>query len=153
MKKTLVDINYIFKDVEADTFETLIKKMSEPLINDHRVSEEFPYKVCEREQIFPTGLPTEPYGVAIPHTDPEYVLENTISIAVLKQPLEMVVMGSDQEKVMVSIIFLLSLGESNKQLNILKQLMKGFQDESILTAFMKGTKEEIYQIAKENMSL
>jgi galactitol PTS system EIIA component len=56
-------------------------------------------------------------------------------------------------KIDVSIVFLLALGQSNKQLNILKKLMGILPDAELLERIKKGTKEEIYRIAKEEIGL
>ena len=99
-------------------------------------------------------MPTDPIGVAIPHTDAKYVKNNRVTIATLKNPIKMEVMGGmDDEKIDVSIVFLLALGQSNKQLNILKKLMGILPDAELLKKIKNGTKEEIYQLAKDEIGL
>jgi PTS system galactitol-specific IIA component len=61
--------------------------------------------------------------------------------------------GMDEDTIDVSIVFLLALGQSNKQLNILQKLMGILNQEDILTRIKNGTKEEIYKIAKEEIQL
>jgi PTS system galactitol-specific IIA component len=78
-----------------------------------------------------------------PHTDPQFVKKNAVSVGVLEEPIEMVVMGTSDEPVSVSIIFLLSLAQSNKQLNILKRIMSVVQDQNELRRFISATNEEI----------
>jgi PTS system galactitol-specific IIA component len=55
----------------------------------------------------------------------------------------MVVMGTTNEIIPVSVIFLLSLAQSNKQLNILKRIMSVVQDQTKLKKFMTSTDAEI----------
>lgn len=151
---SLTNEKNIFVDLEVADFPELINQIARPLIDDQDVVDEYPSQVIKREEGFPTGLPTEPIGVAIPHTDAKYVNNNRVTIATLKKPIKMEVMGGmDDEKIDVSIVFLLALGQSNKQLNILKKLMGILPEAELLERVKKGTKEEIYQIAKEEIGL
>lgn len=80
---------------------------------------DFADHVLKREATYPTGLPTEPPCVAIPHTDHKYVRHNAIAVGILPEPVEFADMGGDPDPVHVRVIFLLALSESNKQLNAL----------------------------------
>lgn len=151
---SLTNEKNIFVDLEVADFPELINQIAQPLIDDQDVVAEYPSQVIKREEGFPTGLPTEPIGVAIPHTDAKYVNNNRVTIATLKNPIKMEVMGGmDDEKIDVSIVFLLALGQSNKQLNILKKLMGILPEAELLERIKKGTKENIYQIAKKEIGL
>ncbi|MBS4536649.1 PTS sugar transporter subunit IIA [Clostridium sp. D2Q-14] len=153
MNDLLTELNNIFVDIEVSNFEELILLITKPLVADGDVVEEFAEQVIKREENFPTGLPTEPYGVAIPHTDSKFVRKNKVTIATLKQPIEMEVMGGTDEKIDVSIVFLLALGQSNKQLNILQKLMGILNKEDVLTRIKEGSKEKIYEITKNEIQL
>ncbi|WP_142427395.1 PTS sugar transporter subunit IIA [Enterococcus durans] len=154
MSTSLTELENIFVDLKVNDFNELIPLLAQPLIKNANVAESFPNQVIDREHTFPTGLPTQPYGVAIPHTDAEFVINNKVTIATLKTPIQMEVMGGmNDEKIDVSIIFLLALGHSNKQLNVLQKLMGILNQEDVLTKIKNGTKEEIYKIAKEEIQL
>lgn len=154
MNEALTNEKNIFVNVDVKDFPELITTIAQPLIEEQDVVEEFPLQVIKREENFPTGLPTEPIGVAIPHTDAKYVHHNRVTIATLKNPIQMEVMGGmDDTKIEVSIVFLLALGQSNKQLNILQKLMGILPDVDLLERIKNGTVEEIYQIAKEEIGL
>ncbi|WP_412990203.1 PTS sugar transporter subunit IIA [Pediococcus siamensis] len=139
------DSSFVKHINERLDFGEIVKKMSKNLLSKKLVTTDYPRAVKDREIKFPTGLPTEPVGVAIPHTDPKYVVDNAVSVAVLKYPIEMTVMGTTTNKVSVSIIFLLSLAQSNKQLNILKRIMSVVQNQSLLKSFSTESDEEITQ--------
>lgn len=113
--------------------------------------------LTELENIF-VDLKVNDFNELIPllaqHTDAEFVINNKVTIATLKTPIQMEVMGGmNDEKIDVSIIFLLALGHSNKQLNVLQKLMGILNQEDVLTKIKNGTKEEIYKIAKEEIQL
>ena len=90
--------------------------------------------VIAREKIFATGLPTvdENIGVAIPHTDIEHVHTAAISFTRLKDPVEFTVMGDENSKVAVKLVFMLALREAHAQIEMLQALMSIIQDEKAL---------------------
>ena len=154
MVEELTNEENIFVDIEISNFEELVEIIAQPLLENKDVTVDFPKQVIERERVFPTGLPTQPIGVAIPHTNPEFVYNNKVTIAILKAPIQMEIMGGMNEgTVDVSIVFLLALGESNKQLNILQKLMGILNQEEILKALKNSSKKEIFAFAKNELNL
>lgn len=125
--------------------QVLIHQLAAPLIADGMVVPEFANHVIAREATFPTGLPVEPVGVAIPHTDHKYVYQNAISIGVLSQPVLFEDMGGEADPVAVQVIFMLALGESNKQLNVLGWIMEMIQDSEFMQKLLTMDDEEIYK--------
>lgn len=152
--KEIIDKSNIFSRITTENFADLISFISAPLVSNKDVSQEFPDQVIEREKKFPTGLPIQSFGVAIPHTDTKFVNNDKLTIVTLDKPISMGVMGgTGEEKVDVSIIFLLALSQSNKQLNILTELMKIFQKSNLLDKIYNSNKEEIYEIVINNLNL
>lgn len=145
------DATFVKRISKALTFSEVVDELSVNLIEHDLVTPDYPAAVKAREVEFPTGLPTEPIGVAIPHTDPKYVRQNAISVAVLKKPIQMTVMGTEDEKVDVSMVFLLSLGQSNKQLNILAKIMKIVQDQDALNKIMEASPEDIVTVVRNSI--
>ena len=139
----LLSEDLIQTNIALTTQEDIFVKLSEPLVKLRLVKDSFLDGVISRERKFPTGLPTEPFGVAIPHTDPEHVLKNAISVGVLKSPVKFIIMGTDDESVDVRLIFLLALNESQKQLNILKNITEIIRDEKRLKNWLTLSKTEI----------
>lgn len=134
---------------ESTTFEKVIRTMSQTLIDQDIVKGEYPDHVIAREQKFPTGLPTEPIGVAIPHTDAKWTNHNAICVGILKYPIDQIIMGTENDPVKVSIVFMLALGQSNKQLNILSKLMTVFQSADTLRQLQLADKDEIKKIVDQ----
>jgi PTS system galactitol-specific IIA component len=110
---------------QDEVFEDLNKKLlAKGVVND-----EFLDAVKKREIKFPTGLQQESgFGVAIPHTDPQFVNKNQIGFMSLDNPIQFRQMGSDTEKVQVKMVFILCLKEAHKQLDMLQNLMTLFGD-------------------------
>lgn len=144
--KIIINEDLIQTDVIASTQNEIFEQLAKPLYDLNLVNEGFLEGVRRREQNFPTGLPTEPFGVAIPHTDPEYVKQNAISVGVLRHPVTFTVMGTDDEITDVRVVFLLALNESQKQLNILKSITELIRDAKQLEKLLSCDSTEIYKI-------
>lgn len=143
-QKIAFDASFVKHFLKQVTFSAVVDRLSTNLLDKDLVTSDYPRAVKDREVKFPTGLPTAPIGIAIPHTDPQYVKTNAVSVGILKEPIEMTVMGTEEEdKVQVSIIFLLSLAQSNKHLNILKRIMGFVQNQELLKKFQTVSDEEV----------
>ena len=142
--KIIINEDLVQTDVIASMQNEIFEQLAKPLYD--LVNEGFLEGVRRREQNFPTGLPTEPFGVAIPHTDPEYVKQNAISVGVLRHPVTFTVMGTDDETTDVRVVFLLALNESQKQLNILKSITELIRDAKQLEKLLSCDSTEIYKI-------
>lgn len=116
-----------------------IRELNEGLVASGHTSAEFGTDACQREQAFPTGLPTLPVAVAIPHADPAHVLASALAIGTLKSPVQFSQMGTDGSvRLDVSILFLLAIKETEKQVEMIQQLMAVIQDADTLTAISKA---------------
>ncbi len=125
--------------------DALIRQLAQPLIADGQVAEDFADHVLAREQTFPTGLPTEPVGVAIPHTDHRHVRRNAFGLGILPEPVTFADMGGEPDPVPVRVVFLLALSESNKQLNVLGWIMDLIQDGGFMQQLLAMSNEQIHQ--------
>ena len=148
-KKMLIDQKYIQINVEAaDCFEA-IEAAASPLLRDHKIDEAYIAAACEREKIFPTGLPT-PIGVAIPHAEPDHVFEEAVSLVTLKNPVVFHGMGAPEESIDVSILFLLAIKDGERQIETLQKIVLMIQDEMVLQKIAGAKNPEwIYNLIKE----
>lgn len=127
----------ILLDEDADDASQAIEKVVERLELKKVVTSDFLKAVLEREKEYPTGLQLENnLGVAIPHTDPDKVLQNQIGIIRLNNSVKFRQMGSATDIVDVRIIFVLCLKEAHEQLDMLQTLMGMFADKDILEQLM-----------------
>jgi PTS system galactitol-specific IIA component len=69
---------------EAKNTEEAIRLVGGMMAAEGYVEELYWQDVYAREQKFPTGLPTQPVAIAIPHADPDKVLKGGIAVAVFK---------------------------------------------------------------------
>lgn len=115
------------------------------------VEDNFLEGIMAREAVFPTGLELNKMGVAIPHTDPEYVKENQIGFMTLKKPVIFQFMGDITQEVEVSLIFMMALKEGEKQLEMLPKLMDLFMMDDVMDALKEAkTYDDYYQIISES---
>lgn len=141
MSEMYVDDSIILLNLEADNKEEVLTKMGQNLQILGLVKDSFTDAIIAREAEFATGLPTKGVSVAIPHTDVEHVNRKTISVAVLKDPVDFCVMGDDEETTPVKIVFMLAMDKPHDQLSLLQKLMQIFQDEATLASIVEATSE------------
>lgn len=100
--------------LDAGTSEQVLDNVSNYLIREGFVHASFREAVKERERLYPTGIKTMHYGVAIPHVEPEHVIKNTICAVTLKQPVVFREMGGDEtDCVDVECLFIYLLNARN----------------------------------------
>ncbi len=131
-QKLLVTSKLIMLNIDLTEKKDILTKMANNLISQKYVKKSFLQAVLEREREFPTGLPTNEVGVAIPHADISHVLKPGIAVASLKNPVKFDVMGNPEEQIDVKLVFMLAIKDPDLQINILKQLVSIFQDKQIL---------------------
>jgi len=115
-------------ELKADSKEEVLTLLGNQLQGKGFVKEGFVESVLKREASYPTGLPTQPYGVAIPHTDGNMVNESKIAFASLKNPVKFMAMGQGDVAVEVKLVFMLALKNPEDQLETLQKLVGLFQN-------------------------
>ncbi|WP_337017911.1 PTS sugar transporter subunit IIA [Oceanobacillus massiliensis] len=152
MSELFFDESVILLNVEGTTKEEVLETVSSNLVDKGLVKPSFIQAIINREGEFATGLPTAGVSVAIPHTDVEHVNQKTISIAVLKDPVDFVIMGDDSETTPVQIVFMLAMDEPHSQLSLLQRLMQVFQNEEVLKELASQTdKTAIKNLMEEKL--
>jgi PTS system galactitol-specific IIA component len=127
----LFDEKRIFLDLEFSSQQAFFEFISEKLYQQGMVKESFLEGISEREKKYPTGLPSSPFPVAIPHCDPIHVIQNSISIVRFKKPIMFEEMGNPGSVLAVDFAFVLTL-DGKLQSPILKELMKIFMSEEVM---------------------
>lgn len=129
LDKNLFSKKILLFHQDVKTQDDMFVELNKELLAKGIVNNGFLNAVEKREKDFPTGLQLESgFGVAIPHTDPQFVNEDQIGFMSLKDPIQFRQMGSETGKVQVKMIFILCLKEAHKQLDMLQNLMSLFGD-------------------------
>src|SRR5699024_4903964 len=87
IKKINISEKAVFKDLDVSDKEEALKVMSEAFLENGFVNEGYYQSILDREKKAPTGIEAYDYGIAIPHTDPKFVNEDSLGVAVLKDPI------------------------------------------------------------------
>ncbi len=136
MQNTLMDLlgtEHILVDVDVKDAQEAIQRLTIALVETGHVTPGFAEDVWKREQTFPTGLPTQPLAVAIPHADPDHVNRSAVCIGMLNSPVRFAQMGTDGSTFLdVRLVFLLAIKELEKQVEMIQQLMTLIQTGSLL---------------------
>lgn len=135
-----LDVNILNKN---DMFDFIYNKLFQKKI----VKSSWLKSVKEREGKYPTGLPTEPFGIAIPHCNPEHVNIETVSIIRFKNEIEFIEMGKENI-VKCKFAFVITM-KGARQVSILSDLMALFQDEKSMELLLSSDKQELIKLINE----
>lgn len=144
--------DFIYLNQKFDSMEDFFEFLEAELIKEGYVSEGFAQQLLEREQNYPTGLPTDP-GVALPHTDGSLVNKDLIVVTSLDEPMSFGEMGGEDDSVIDSeIIITLVIGNGENHLNQLQKTISFIQDsENLSTIKSAQDTTEVYQVLKEKI--
>ena len=143
----VLDEALILLDVDAVTADAAILHMADTLYRLGYVKKGYAERVIAREKEFPTGLIGQRCGIAIPHTDPDYVIKPAVCILIPKKPVRFMMMGTKDEPVMAEVILPLVVKDSRMQINMLKKIMELLKDTQKLDKIRKcKDKKEILRM-------
>jgi PTS system galactitol-specific IIA component len=122
MPRPVLSENLIVINANGDntTAEDVITLLCQRLAEDGYVDSCYAQAVLDRENRFPTALPTLPYPTAIPHADAQYVKETGVAVAILDQPVPFRAMESPDQQLDVRAVLLLAVAHSSEQVTMLQ---------------------------------
>lgn len=129
---SLFHSDLILFDVSCNGRDELLKVLSRKFRDLGYVKDTFEQAVIERENTFPTGLPTDGVKVALPHTYPQHVNKPGILIANLKNPVNFKEMGNGVNDIPAELVFMLAVDQPEKQLSVLQKFMNIFMKKGVL---------------------
>lgn len=137
--------------VDARNSTEIITKMANALKERDVIKDAYLEHVLKREADFPTGLELKDgFGVAIPHTDSEYVNTSQIALATLKNPVPFQSMVNKAVNVRVNIVFMIAMSQPHEQAQLLSNLMAFCQNKTAIKELMSVSDiEEADQILKK----
>jgi len=96
--------------------------------------------LLRRERDFPTGLPTMPYSVAIPHADGQYVIRPGLAVCTLKTAIPFQEMGNPNSVVSVKMAILIALpaAQQTDQVKVLQWLLSLIQHRVFLETWLSA---------------
>jgi PTS system galactitol-specific IIA component len=118
------------------TKEEVINDLAERMSQGGYIKDSYLEAVLERETKMPTGLITQAYGIAIPHSDPEHVNRSAIAVALLNEPVIFKNMAAPEEDVPVRLVLLLAIAEKGSVTKVLARLAEMFLSPDLLNQFL-----------------
>jgi len=141
--KDLLRADHIILHLEAQDAREALDKIVEVLVRSGHVEPEFANDVWEREQLFPTGLPTQPFASALPHADPQHIRQTALAIGTLQTPVQFSQMGTDGSVCLdVHVIILMAIKEREKQVELIQQVIELLQSPGVLEKLVSATTRE-----------
>lgn len=142
------DKKIINLEVDAHNNTEIIKKLVGALEQENIIKDSYLEHVLKREISFPTGLQLENgIGVAIPHTDSEYVNTSQIALATLNKPVLFKSMVNKSVDVEVSLVFMIAMSKPHEQAELLSNLMLFCQNKVAIAELLAATNvNEAYKI-------
>ncbi|MDU2598984.1 MULTISPECIES: PTS sugar transporter subunit IIA [Anaerococcus] len=122
-----------------------INQTAKILLNKGLVKESYIEAIKKREESFPTGLEFKNYGIAIPHTDPEHVINEAILINILEKPIKFEQMASEGLYTDVNIIVMLAIKNKENQVPYLQALIELFQDKEKVNTLLECKNDDIIE--------
>ncbi len=147
----LFDERMIRVGAQAANTEEAIRLLGAMMAVEGFVKEAYWEDVYKREQTFPTGLPTEPVAIAIPHADPDRVIKSGIAIAVFSKPVRFRIMGSnDPDELDVPVVFMLALKNFKQQTAVIRDLLTLIQSKTIISdIYLAKSSKEIIKVIQQ----
>ena len=138
----IVQARFVYPSASFADAEELFSAIGADLEQAGMVRSTFAAALTRREAAYPTGLPVSG-GVAIPHTDAEHVISDTIAVATLATPLSFRAMGGiDDGALQVSTVFVLALSNPDEHVDILPRIVKSIQRPEFLASLRASTDPE-----------
>lgn len=111
-----------------------LEELAEFVVERGYATPEYVAALLEREQSYPTGLdiPTTDFGLAIPHADPDHVLEQAIVVGFPDDTVAFRSMDDPEKTVDVDVVVLLLVTETEGYTTFLSNLAKLFQDDEFV---------------------
>lgn len=139
----------VFYNLDCKDRNECIDVISRKLIEKKYVTEEYPSKIKEREEKYPTGLKLKNGNISIMHTDTQYSLCDTIYFAKLKHPV-VFKNAEDFSDLNVCLIIGLVFQNGKKHIETLRKIAELLLNEKMITDLLLcENKEQIYQKVTE----
>jgi PTS system galactitol-specific IIA component len=150
----LFDNECVALKVKSESSKNIIFFLSGILEKKGAVSANYGEAVYKREQSYPTGLPTQPYPIALPHADFEKVYQPALAVAMLSEPVIFKSMEDPKTELLVLIVILLANSRPDEQYNMVRHLAKTFsQQEKLISLRDQKTNSELVAWMRAELKL
>lgn len=149
MENIILNEDLIYRNIDFKTSREIETFLADQLYENGYVKEGYKKALLEREQKFPTGLPSSQPAIAIPHANADLVNKTTLAVATLKEPVEFKNMGNTKEDIPVRIVIMLVIAEPHSQVKMLQKVADIVQNEELRKEFLRAeTKQKLLQLVQ-----
>jgi PTS system galactitol-specific IIA component len=135
--------------LEAASAEAAVRALAKRLFEAGKVKASFEAAAVAREKRSPTGLPFPGCAVALPHAEPEHVIEPALAVATLAAPVRFRQMGAPAVQLEVAIVVMPALSAKEQAAAGLAPILEVLQREAVRAALLAATTEEALRAALE----
>jgi len=118
----------IFLQLDGKSAKEVIYLLGGVLERLGAVSSQFAGLAYKREQKYPTGLPAQPFALAIPHTNCEEVYQPALAFASLKEPIFFGSMENHAIDLPVSMVLLMANNKPVDHIRMLRRVTRIARD-------------------------
>jgi PTS system galactitol-specific IIA component len=140
-----------YVDLEPGPYSDVLTRLGEYAIDRGLATEGYVDALLDREASFPTGLeiPTASFDIAIPHADPEHVIEPALVLALPSEPVPFHDMNDPDDTVEARVVLLLVAGESERYATFLSNLANLFQESDFAAAVEARDPDRVLSLVDE----
>lgn len=140
-----------YVDLERGSYSDVLTQLGEYAVERGFANEGYVDALLDREASFPTGLeiPTASFDIAIPHADPEHVVEPALVLALPAEPVPFHSMNDPDDTVEARAVLLLVAGESDRYATFLSNLATLFQEPDFAAAVEARDPERVLALVDE----
>lgn len=142
MYSKLIKSELVFFEQKFNNQEDFFKEVSEKLLKLGYVTEGYYKAVIEREASYPTGLELEKISIAIPHTNPEYIVKPFIAAYHLSNEVEFTQMATQDVKIKSELILALGIKEPQEQVGMLSKIIEVLNDFEFVKEYRSLSNQE-----------
>lgn len=141
---------FLIEDDKVTTSKEVFEIIGMKLINLGIVDTQFIEAIMERESKYPTGLETQPFAIAIPHTEVDCVNESCLIFVKSKTPIKFFEMVNNDKVLEVNYMFFIIIKDREKQVSVIQDILEIATDEAKMVAISEAKDvDKIYEIISE----
>ena len=114
------------------------------------VTEDFANACIAREQLFPTGLPSEE-AVAIPHSEAKNVIQSSLCFLRLQQPIIFQRMDDPTQAVSTRLVVNMAIGKEASQVKMLQRLIRMLKSKEKVQYFLTCSPAELLDFVHDRL--
>ena len=137
-----IEESIVALNMEAQDCMEVILELAEMLRKAGYVGSSYGEAAVAREMVHPTGLPSKPICIAIPHADADDVIDSALAYAFLKNPVKFRNMVEPEEELPVEMVFMIANGSPEEQVKALRRLATLFGDPEKLVELKALTRKD-----------